>query len=603
MLELRGVSFSLPKEEVNLLQEISFRAPRSHFMAIVGPSGCGKTTLLKIIAGILEESAGTVHWDEKNLATEAGIEPQDIGYVPQFSVAYDHLSVEENVDCALRLRVDTANRKEAEAIADSVIGQVGLSEIADRRAKVLSGGERRRLGLAQELVSNPSLLLCDEVTSGLDPRGERDIVYRLRQLAKSENRVVINVTHSLSNLEAYDSVLAIHEGRVAYHGPPRALAHYFSAKSAEDIYTTLAEREGSRWHQSWRKHRESYYRSMRMEPPADGAITSTDDSSPLGLPSEESSETAEEITTTEIAAVDTGSDKQQPGMWAQVSVLLSRRLRIFFRDRTQLALHLAIVLGFPLLVVLFTPGFLETDKGMGVPPMPTQLNFSDIKTQADLARQGQIVGQQFQLGILISALIMLQVILLAIMGSNNSAREVVGERAIFEKEKLAGLSPFAYVMSKFLFLALLCLAQSAWMALFVNHFTNLPGDFSGQFTLLFLLNAAITAVSLAFSSWMRSTEQASLLSIYLVGFQLPLSGAILSLPDKLEGWIRPLVAAYWSWAGQVYNVRASTDYEPGITQAVKTTLANSSTCVSVLLVHIGLGLFMAYQGSRRDQWD
>ena len=114
MLELRDVNFTIQKgeESVNLLDRINLKVPAGHFMAIVGPSGCGKSTLLKLIAGINVESEGTIHWQGRNLSTEGDLEPAEIGYVPQFSIAYDHLTVEESVESAVRLRVKTRRRSE-----------------------------------------------------------------------------------------------------------------------------------------------------------------------------------------------------------------------------------------------------------------------------------------------------------------------------------------------------------------------------------------------------------------------------------------------------------------------------------------------------------
>src|SRR5690606_25391474 len=111
------------------------------------------------------------------------------------------------------------------------------TDLADRRVKVLSGGQKRRLGLALELVTNPCLLLCDEVTSGLDPKSEAEITELLRVLARENpRRVVINVTHSLASLEAFDSVLVMFQGRLVYHGPPSLLTHYFTVTHPEEVY-------------------------------------------------------------------------------------------------------------------------------------------------------------------------------------------------------------------------------------------------------------------------------------------------------------------------------------------------------------------------------
>ncbi len=188
MLQLDEISYTIDKdgEDFDLIHKASLKVAPGHFMAIVGPSGCGKTTLLKIIAGLYEESAGNIYWQGRNLAEEEDLEPAEIGYVPQFSIAYDHLTVEESIETAIRLRMKTRSRKHMHAIADEIIRQVGLGNIANNLVKVISGGQKRRLGLALELVSNPTLLLCDEVTSGLDPKAEREIVHLMHGLAAEQ---------------------------------------------------------------------------------------------------------------------------------------------------------------------------------------------------------------------------------------------------------------------------------------------------------------------------------------------------------------------------------------------------------------------------------
>ena len=267
MLQLDEISYTIDKdgEDFDLIHKASLKIAPGHFMAIVGPSGCGKTTLLKIIAGLYEESAGHIYWDGRDLAEEQDLEPAEIGYVPQFSIAYDHLTVEESIQTAIRLRVKTRSRKHMHAIADEIIRQVGLTNIAGNLVKVISGGQKRRLGLALELVSNPTLLLCDEVTSGLDPKAEREIVHLMHGLAQDARRVVINVTHSLSNLELYDTVLVMYQGCIVFHRPPRKMPHYFSVEHPEEVYPRLAKRSSRNWHDSWAKHRDSYYKAYGLD--------------------------------------------------------------------------------------------------------------------------------------------------------------------------------------------------------------------------------------------------------------------------------------------------------------------------------------------------
>ncbi len=580
MLELKEISFTIRKdgEEVPLVDRASLRVPKGHFMAIVGPSGCGKTTLLKTIAGLNPESAGALFWDSRDLSKDGDFSPSEIGYVPQFSIAYDPLTVDESVEAATRLRVRSDSTAELDARIDRVLEETGLRPISDRRVKVLSGGQKRRLGLAMELVSDPKLLLCDEVTSGLDPRSEREIVRLLHDLSRKDGRIVLSVTHSLAHLELYDSILVLHEGRVAFHGPPDQMTHYFSVSDTEEIYPRLATQDAERWHVSWQKHRESY-RSM-----LDKNRALLISSGSLHLPPE--------------ATEDKTADKpdktmQLPGFFSQFAILLSRRWRIFFRDRGQVFLQLAIILIFPLLVTIFSKKASDPIR-----------RYSDMRSTdvfEEIQEQQSVRADQAKVGSAVSGIIMFQVVLLSLMGSNNSAREIAGERPIFEKEKFGGLRPSAYLASKIAFLSCLVIGQSLWMAFFVNFFGPFRGDFIQHAAFLLLVNAAMTAICLAVSSLMRTAEQASLLSIYLVGFQLPLSGAVLALPEHIEAFTRPFISAYWAWSGSVEGLQ--TQVHDAIKSVIDTSLSAQNACLCALGAHILIALIAAWAGTRRPQWD
>jgi ABC-type multidrug transport system ATPase subunit len=576
VLELQDVSFTIRKngEDMPLVDRVSIRVPQGHFMAIVGPSGCGKTTLLKTIAGLNPESGGALFWGGRNLSKEGDFSPSEIGYVPQFSIAYDPLTVDESVESATRLRVRCRDTAALDQRIDQVLEETGLSPISDRQVKVLSGGQKRRLGLAMELVSDPKLLLCDEVTSGLDPRSEREIVRLLHDLSRKDGRIVLSVTHSLAHLELYDSILVLHEGRVAFHGPPEQLTHYFSVSDTEEVYPRLATQLSERWHDSWQKHRESY--QEMLEKNRARLIASGE----LHVPA---------------AAVPNASNEavRLPGFFSQFATLLSRRWQIFFRDRGQVFLQLAIIVCFPVLVTLFS------DKAAG-----NIRRYSDTKPAnmaAEIQEQQSVRSDQAKVGSAISGIIMFQVVLLSLMGSNNSAREIAGERPIYEKEKFGGLRPSAYLASKVAFLSCLVIGQSLWMAFFVNFFGSFRGDFIEHAGFLLLVNAAMTAICLAISSLMRTAEQASLLSIYLVGFQLPLSGAVLALPENIEAFTRPFVSAYWAWSGSVEAL------QPQVYNAVKsvidTGLSAQELCFYALGAHIAVALIATWAGARRPQWD
>jgi ABC-type multidrug transport system ATPase subunit/uncharacterized protein YhhL (DUF1145 family) len=618
MLELKEVSLQLGRapDAPLLLTEINASFPRKHFGAILGPSGCGKSTLLKAIAGVREPTLGHVFWDGRDLA-ERDMDPHEIGYVPQFGIAYELLTVHESVESALRLRVGGLDAAQRDGRIAEVLREVGLDEIADRTVRVLSGGQRRRLALALEMISAPHLLLCDEVTSGLDPKAEDEIARLMHELAHRDDRIVLSVTHSLRHLALYDSVLVLYEGHVAYHGPSDFLFHYFNVEKPEELFPRLAQRKADSWHRSWLKHRAPYYAQSGLaaqviadevqlddidesEPPAEAAEARM---KALIEKHEEQSahatESAVRSTITPEPVEKRAPESETPAVasasfFTQFAVLLARRWKLFLRDRGQLALQFALLIGFPLLVVIFALD--------GLPQIKNLNGVLSGNFLQQLQNQFTQEAELMRAGSLVSGLIMFQVILLALMGSNNAAREIASERLIFEKEKFAGLRPAAYVASKAVFLGALVVAQSVWMAVFVNLIVRFPGSLGTQILLLTLVNAALTAVCLGISSLTKSAEQASLVSIYLVGFQLPLSGAVLALPGAL-GWItRPFIASYWGWSGFVQTLRDTRFYE-AVLKVTQTHLSAAPLCIWALTCHVLLGLVIAYVGCKNSRWE
>jgi ABC transport system ATP-binding/permease protein len=588
MLEVRDVSLTAGAqpdgEPLILLREISAHFPRGHLCAIVGPSGSGKSTLLKVIAGIRESEEGTVHWEGRDLATERDLDPHEIGYVPQFGISFDLLTVAESMDTALRLRVGGLGPAARQQRAMEILTDAGLYDIADRRAGVLSGGQKRRLALAIEMATQPILLLCDEVTSGLDSKSEDEIVHLLNRLAHDgPGRTVLSVTHSLRHMDLHDSIAVLYEGRIVYHGAPDLLIHYFSIGGPEQLFDTLQTRPADGWHASWRKHRATYYASLAdATEPVARAMEDPFESPPV-----------EETFPVEVTPEDQRSAFRHPSWLTQFAVLLLRQWRLLLRDQGQMLLQLALMFGFPFLVVVFAWD--------GLPQIANLATPSHNAIQ-QLVADTSFTLQAVRVGGLVSGLVMFQVILLTLMGSNNSAREIAGQRAIFEKEKFAGLCPSAFLASKTVYLAIIVAAQSLWMALFVNTICHFPGDLLPQATILFAVNAAMTSMCLGISALMKTADQASLVSVYLVGFQLPLSGAVLALPKALGWFTRPFIAAYWGWSGYIETMRDTRFYDV-VQMTSRTSLTPYAICGWVLLAHILAGLILAYFGSRESRWD
>ena len=564
MLVLQSIALQLGEAETPLLSSLSAWYPASHFGAILGPSGCGKSTLLKVIAGILPHTSGSIFWQGKDLENE-DLPAHQLGYVPQFSCTQPRLSVQENLFYGARLR-QKGTRQEIEARVEQVMEETGLQDLQDRRAGVLSGGQLRRLSLAMELTTRPSLLLADEVTSGLDPKSEEEITELLSSLAREQGRLVLLVTHSLRHMESYDSITVLTDGHLAYSADPRDLTDYFRVKSPELVFPTLATQSGQEWANRW------------------NALPK-----PEGLTPENILGELESISIAE----EKENSLQLPSLLSQATTWLSRRIKIFLRDPAQVFLQLSLLLVFPAVVTLFAY--------RGLPEVRNMAMSSDTGVVEQLRDSLSFTIQSSRVGTLVSGLAMFQVILLALMGSNNSAREVVGDRAILEKEKLAGLRPGAALLGMGIFLSFLVLAQAGWMTLFVRAVCQFPGGLEAQFMPFLLVTGSITALCLAISSWTSSSEQASLGSLYLVGFQLPLSGAILALPDFLGVITRPWISAYWAWSGYLQTLKDTRFYD--LVKAItETPLASFGVSLWILLIHLLMGLVLAYFGMRRSQW-
>ena len=178
-----------------------------------------------------------------------------------------------------------------------------------------------------------------------------------------------------------------------------------------------------------------------------------------------------------------------------------------------------------------------------------------------MAETIQHLGDSMSAASLVSGLTMFQVILLTLIGANNGAREIAKEREVLEKELRAGLSPWAYCTTKSMLVTIFSLVQAFWMAWFVKTICRFPGDFISQFAILFLTTLAMSMICLFISSASRSPERASLISIILVGLQLPLSGAVLAMPDFVSTFCRPFIAAYWGWSGYLKTMENSPNYD------------------------------------------
>ena len=362
-----------------LLHGLSFSLRRGELVAVLGPSGAGKSLLIELLAGVSRPSAGALRLFGS--ANAAGVRER-VGYVPQGDVVHLSLTLREALVSTARLRAPALAASGAllELCLAEVVTRLGLAHRLETRIGRMSGGERRRVALALELLTGPELLILDEVTSGLDAAAERQVMSTLRALA-DEGLTIVCTTHTLETAELFDRALVLAGGRLVADGAPAALRERFGLSRLADLYQRLAERAPREW--------ASEHRSA--PPPAE-------DARPL-------------------PRVDLPGWR---GLY-QLPTLILRQLKVTAREGLGLAVLLAQA---PVIAALIALAY-------------------DVGSPLGRAEVG------FKLAI--SAIW---------LGCISTCQELVKDRAIYRRERLAGLSSLAYLAAKAGVALLLCLLQA-----------------------------------------------------------------------------------------------------------------------------------------------
>ena len=197
---LRGVSrtYQKGKEKVEVLHDLDLDIPQGDFVAIMGPSGSGKTTLLNLLGGLDKPSAGSVKVGDAELSSMSNSQLSDwrstnVGFIFQFYNLLPVLSALRNVELPLLLtKFNSKERMKRAAIALDI---VGLADRAKHYPRELSGGQEQRVAIARAIVSDPSLLLCDEPTGDLDRETADEILKLLQALNRNHGKTIVMVTH------------------------------------------------------------------------------------------------------------------------------------------------------------------------------------------------------------------------------------------------------------------------------------------------------------------------------------------------------------------------------------------------------------------------
>ncbi|MEV0782215.1 FHA domain-containing protein [Streptomyces sp. NPDC050423] len=478
-----------------ILKDVSFGVPEKSLIGVIGPSGSGKSTLLKALTGYRPANQGEVLYDNRNLYKQFAELRQRIGLVPQDDILHKELTVTKALRYAAKLRfpADTTEAERQSRILE-VLAELKLDIHKDKKVTSLSGGQRKRVSVALELLTKPSLIFLDEPTSGLDPGMDRDVMQLLRGLA-DDGRTVLVVTHSVAELAICDKLLVMAPGgAVAYFGPPEEALNFFGYTTWADVFSAFENYRDYDWAGRWRgsQHYQMY---------------------------------AADIDSVAAQSVNMPPPQQmrppKPQGWGtQLWTLMRRYLSVIASDKGFMGLMVILpaVLGVVSVVI-------PADFGLGPPKPPSRFN-SDAGT-----------------------IMLILVIGMTFSGAANSVRELIKERVIYERERATGLSRSAYLMSKVIVLGLITAAQGVIICGIGFATRDLPAE---GLIMPPAVELCVTIIALGFTSMMfglvisslvKTSEKTMPLLVMFAIVQVVFTGVLFQVYGSLGleqfAWLMP----------------------------------------------------------------
>lgn len=535
-----------------ILNNVSLSVAPREFIALVGGSGAGKSTLMKVMSGYSRPTSGRVHVNGDDYYRNFNAYRALLGYVPQDDILHQSLTVITALRYAARLRLppDT-NATEINQRITQALSDVNMREHVDTAIERLSGGQRKRVSIASELLAEPTLFFLDEPTSGLDPGLEKKLMETMRQLA-DQGRTIVLVTHATDNITQCHHVVFMSEGRMVYFGPPSEAMEFFGVTSGSfaDIYTrldgkvdpndpvvrTVLSKEYAAWYQKngqsgrtpvmselWeiRYHQSKQYRRYVYERIKQAP------QQPMGM-----------------STRDPRPKQPRVSLLQQFGVLTHRYFDLTRLDQWNLAI---LLLQAPIIAILLML--------LAYPNALTGIKVDDMIPRIEarnLLFVFAAVGVWF--------------------GIINAAREIVKENPIYQRERLSNLRIVPYLFSKVSVLTLLICVQNllllgvvALAVTFPSTGLLLPACLE-MFVTMMLTALAGTTLGLLISSFSKSTDQAiSLVPLVLIP-QILFAGLIFQIE---KGGIIEFISWFMisRWAldalGATVNLNAMCDLPNG----------------------------------------
>lgn len=497
--------------KLRILDDINLSILPREFVAIVGGSGAGKTTLLNALIGF-RPAQGKVQLNGQNFYAEYERYRSQLGFVPQSDILHMTLSVERALDYAARLRLSgSLSRAERKRRIEAVLETVSMNTETLRKTRIgnLSGGQRKRVSIAAELLADPKLIYLDEATSGLDPGLEKKLMHTLRRMA-DEGRTVVLITHATSNIVQTDHVAFLSQGKLIYFGPSQEALEFFGVEDFADIYERI-ERKGDEWQHIFRDEKPAVYKKYIAARQANLHAVPQ-----------------QALPTPRFGIGD---------FFRQFLTLAQRSFSVLLSNPITLALMLLL---FPvtafLQLVIASQDVLTGNLAILADPVAAAKTM--LEAYVPLASTNTFV---FVTG--------LEAVLVGLYVPPN---ELIPERAIYLRERTVNLKILPYLFSKVLLFTIFSAIQVALYMLIVSQGVDFPARgvfFSGTveiFLTLFLTIMAGVGTGMVVAAVSRSTDMAIYILVLLLFFEFFFAGTIFDLRGNKFEPMSYFAATRWS---------------------------------------------------------
>lgn len=505
---------------IKLLDDVDLAVQPNEFVGLLGPSGAGKSTLMDALNGMRPATNGLVLINSQDLYEHLDSLKQSIGYVPQDDIIHRELTVYRTLYYVACLRLSRdVSPAEIDQIINEVMEVTGLSERRDVPVGQLSGGQRKRVSIAVELITKPSIIFLDEPTSGLDPATEEKIMKLFRQIAES-GRTVILTTHAMENVKLFDKIVVLMRGKLVFYGAPfEALAHV-KAESFKDLYD-------------------------KLEAPIETALA-------------------------KLAPLPKNASASQKQQYKRQKELVAEQVAEDWKQRFMRTEQYRQNILRPL-------GSLKGHQHTNAPTKHNATVTDALRQWKTLARRYFEVLRYDKLNLLILfgqapivAFLTYLVVdneaprdfpyfVLALVavwfGTSIAAREIIRERAVYNRERMVNLGLLPYVGSKLFVLSLIVGLQCVLLfgllrLLHLAGVMNLPGDIYGLPQLGIVVLTGIVGISLGLfvSAIVKTSEMATSLVPLLLIPQI-IFGGLVGVPKETAKYVGSIMPATWAFDG------------------------------------------------------